>query len=259
MQPITIDLNCDLGESFGAFRMGQDQALLPLITSANVACGFHAGDPSTMNQTIIWATQHQVQIGAHPSLPDLQGFGRRKMVISPEKIYELIIYQLGSLSGFAQIHHTRIKHVKPHGALYHMSAQDSTIAEAIAEAVYDFDPRLILYGLAQSVSIQMGRKKGLQVAEEIFADRTYQPDGSLMPRTLPQAIISEVDQAVQQVIQILTEKRVTTINGKVIPLHADTVCIHGDHPRALHFVQTLRSALNKHQIQICATTQDGDQ
>lgn len=250
MKLITIDLNCDLGESFGAFSIGQDQQILPLITSANIACGFHAGDPSIMDRTVFWATQHQVRIGAHPSLPDLQGFGRRKMEVSPEEVYHLMIYQMGSLSGFTQVHHTQIKHVKPHGALYQMSAKDPAIAEAIAEAVYDFNPHLILYGLAQSPSIKMARKKGLRVAEEIFADRTYQPDGSLTPRALPQAIIHRVDQAVQQVIQILTEQRVTTVTGEIIPLRADTVCIHGDHPQALHFIQALRATLDKHQIQI---------
>lgn len=245
----TIDLNCDLGESYGAFRFGQDQQILPLITSANIACGYHAGDPTTMNRTVKWAKQYGVEIGAHPSLPDLMGFGRRKMEISPEEVYDLIIYQLGSLQGFVQIHHATLHHVKPHGALYHLSNEDPKIAEAIAQAIYDFNPQLIYYGFAQSPSIQIAKKIGLQVAEEVFADRTYQTNGQLTPRTSPNALIQSVDQAIQQVLQIVKEGKVTTITGETIPLHGDTVCIHGDQPQALTFVQKLRAALTLHGIQ----------
>ena len=247
---ITVDLNCDLGESFGVYRIGQDQQILPFITSANIACGFHAGDPQTMNQTVAWAKHHHVQIGAHPSLPDLPGFGRRKMEISPEEIYHLVIYQLGSLAGFARIHNTKLHHVKPHGALYNMSASDPAIAEAIAEAVYDFDANLILFGLAKSYSTQVAHQKGLRVAEEVFADRTYQANGRLTPRTAPQAIIKEADQAIAQVIQMLVTGTVTATNGETISIQADTVCIHGDHIQALEFVKQLRAQLEQHHIDV---------
>lgn len=246
----SIDLNADLGESFGAFHMGQDEQILPWITSTNIACGYHGGDPQTIFRTVKMAVQHQVYIGAHPSLPDLMGFGRRKMQISPDEIYSLIIYQLGSLHAFAHICGTKLHHVKPHGALYNMSADDEVTAEAIAKAVHDFNPDLILFGLAQSKSIQAAKKYGLRVAEEVFADRTYQPDGTLTPRTSPQAMIHDVEQAVHQVLQIVVKKQVKAINGEVIPLHGDTVCIHGDHPQASTFVKKLHRTLRAKGIEI---------
>lgn len=245
-----IDLNCDLGERFGVFQVGQDEHILPFITSANLACGYHAGDPLTIHHTMKRAIKYDVNIGAHPSLPDLMGFGRRKMSIPPNEIYHYIIYQLGSLQAFAQICQTELHHVKPHGALYNMSAEDPTIAEAIAQAVYDFNPNLILFGLAQSNSTVIAKQKGLRVAEEVFADRTYQPDRTLTPRTSPNAVITDVDQSIQQVIQIILEQQVVTTTGDYIPLQADTVCIHGDHPQALTLVKKLHVALIEHGIDI---------
>lgn len=245
-----IDLNADLGESFGSFRIGQDEQLLPWITSANLACGYHGGDPQTIYQTVQLAVQHQVQIGAHPSLPDLMGFGRRKMQIEPEELYHLIIYQLGGLQAFAHICGTKLYHVKPHGALYHMSAEQEEIADAIAKAVHDFDPNLILFGPAQSQSIQAAKKYGLRVAEEVFADRTYQADGTLTPRTVKGAIIHNVEEAINQVLDIILQQQVKTITGETIPLHGDTICIHGDHPQAVNFAKQLHQALKANGIEI---------
>lgn len=250
MTKATIDLNCDLGESFGFFQIGQDEQIIPWITSANIACGYHGGDPQTIFRTVQLAKRHGVQIGAHPSLPDLMGFGRRKMDIPLDEIYHLIIYQLGALQAFAKICGTKLHHVKPHGALYNMSAENEQIAETIAKAVYDFNPDLILFGLAQSKSIQAARKYGLNVAEEVFADRTYQPDGTLTPRTFPNALIHDVNQSIHQILQIILEGKVEAINGEVIPIHADTICVHGDHPQASTFVQKLVRALNANGIEI---------
>lgn len=250
MTNVNVDLNCDLGESYGSFRVGQDEQIIPWISSANLACGYHGGDPKTMYQTVIMAKQFRVNIGAHPSLPDLMGFGRRVMQISPDEIYHLVLYQLGSLSAFTRVCGTKLHHVKPHGALYHMSAKDEHVADAIARAVYDFDPELILFGMAKSQSITIAKKYGLRVAEEIFADRTYQLDCTLTPRTAPQAIIDNEEQAAKQVLQILTKQRVKTTTGEWVPLHGDTVCIHGDHPKALSFVKKLHSVLNANGITI---------
>ncbi len=245
-----IDLNADVGESFGAFSMGQDEHILPWITSANIACGYHGGDPQTILRTVKMAVQHRVHVGAHPSLPDLLGFGRRMMQISPEEIYSIIIDQLGSLHAFAHVCGTTLHHVKPHGALYNMSAQDEEVADAIAKAVYDFQSDLILVGLAQSKSIQAAKKYGLRVAEEVFADRTYQADGTLTPRTSPHAMIHDVKQAVNQVLQIVMEKKVQTINEAIIPMHGDTVCIHGDHPQATLLVKQLHRTLRAKGIEL---------
>ncbi|MFD2671256.1 5-oxoprolinase subunit PxpA [Marinicrinis sediminis] len=242
---LNIDLNCDLGESFGVYQMGQDADILPWITSANIACAFHAGDPSVMKRTVKACVQHEIHIGAHPGLPDLQGFGRREMQVTAEEVYDMIVYQVGALRAFVQIEGARLHHVKPHGALYNMAARQPELAAAVAAAVYDVDRELVLYGLAGSELIEQGRKRGLRVAREIFADRMYEDDGALTPRSLPGAVIHDAQQAISQVMSILERKEVMSRRGLVVPLEADTVCVHGDNEQALVFVQGLHQGLTE--------------
>ncbi|PTE68043.1 LamB/YcsF family protein [Staphylococcus devriesei] len=245
-----IDLNCDLGEAFGNYSFGGDADIIPLITSANIACGFHAGDENVMNETVKLAKEHGVGIGAHPGLPDLKGFGRRNMDIAPDEIYNLVVYQLGALNGFCKIHGTRINHVKPHGALYQMGARDKTIARAIAQAVYDFDPELIFVGLSNTLLISEAQAIGLKVASEVFADRRYEDDGQLVSRKEKDASITNTEEALNQVIKMVTENKVVSKNGKEIDLQADTICVHGDGAHALEFVTQIRKKLTKEGIDI---------
>ena len=245
-----IDLNCDLGEAFGNYSFGGDKDILPLITSANIACGFHAGDANVMNETIQLAKRHNIGIGAHPGLPDLQGFGRRKLDMSPEEVYNIVVYQLGALNGFCQIHDVKMNHVKPHGALYQMGAKDKSIASAIAQAVYDFDKTLVFVGLANTLLISEAKKLGLKTASEVFADRRYEDDGQLVSRKEPDAVISDSDEALNQVVKMVTENKVVSKNNKEITLQADTICVHGDGAHALEFVTKIREKLTKEGIDI---------
>jgi UPF0271 protein len=239
-----IDLNCDLGESFGAFTMGCDEEILPLISSASIACGFHAGDPEIMQRTVALAQKHAVSVGAHPSLPDLQGFGRREMAVTPKQVHALSLYQIGALSAFATATGTRLTHVKPHGALYNMAARDAKLARAIACAVRDFDATLILYGLSRSELVAAGREQGLQVAHEVFADRRYEADGSLTPRAEPGAVFESPDEAAAQVLSIVQNGRVRSRTGDYVDVTADTICLHGDRPDAVAFARAVRQALD---------------
>ncbi|PNZ71193.1 5-oxoprolinase subunit PxpA [Staphylococcus croceilyticus] len=245
-----IDLNCDLGEAFGNYSFGGDKDIIPLITSANVACGFHAGDENVMNDTVKIAKDNGVSIGAHPGLPDLKGFGRRNIDIAPQEVYNLMIYQLGALEGFCKAHGTRINHVKPHGALYNMGAKDKDIAHAIAQAVYDFDSSLILVGLSNSLLISEAESVGLKTASEVFADRRYEDNGQLVSRKEDDAVITDTDEALDQVIKMVTENKVISKNGKEIDLKADTICVHGDGAHALDFVSQIRKKLTKEGIDI---------
>ncbi|MFD1037042.1 LamB/YcsF family protein [Virgibacillus byunsanensis] len=245
-----IDLNCDMGESFGAYTFGADEELMKYITSANVACGYHAGDPNVMNRTVQLAKDHGVSAGAHPGFPDIAGFGRRLIEFSPEEIYRLIAYQVGALQAFCKIHHVNMNHVKPHGALYNYATRDRAAADAIADAVYDIDPNLVLFGLAGSTLIEAGREKGLKVASEVFADRTYQTDGSLTSRNETGALIDDVDTAVKQVERMVSDGVVQAVNGDLVNIEADTVCVHGDGPQAVNFVRKLRKALDKAGVQV---------
>lgn len=245
-----VDLNCDMGESFGIYEMGTDIQIMPLVSSANIACGFHAGDPSVMRKTLEAAVSQGVAVGAHPGLPDLVGFGRRNMQISAQEAYDMVVYQVGALAGFAKAAGVSLHHVKPHGALYNMAAKDKTLADAIARAVRDIDDSLVLYGLAGSQLIQAGKDAGLRVASEVFADRTYQPDGSLTPRSQPNALLQSDEEAVQQVLTMVTEKRVKAITGEWVPLDADTICIHGDGAHALSFATKVRAALLQAGVEI---------
>ena len=247
-----IDLNCDMGEGYGAWPLGQDEALLDLVTSANIACGFHAGDPATMARTVRWAVAKGVALGAHPSLPDLQGFGRRAMAVSPAEVRDLVLYQLGALDAFARAAGGRLRHLKAHGALYNMAARDRALADAIAGAVRDFDPALVLVGLSGSEQIKAGQALGLACASEVFADRGYEPDGSLTPRGRPDAMIEDEDLAVARVLRMVREGRVASRTGADVPLQADTVCIHGDHPKALAFARRLREALAAAGVEVLA-------
>ncbi len=237
-----IDLNCDLGESFGAYHLGVDEQILPLVSSANIACGFHAGDPGVMRKTVRLALEKGVAIGAHPGLPDLQGFGRRNMNISPQEAYDMVVYQFGALYGFVRSEGGVIRHLKPHGALYNMAATNRQLSEAIAEAVYRVDPQCILFGLSGSELVRTGERIGLQTAHEVFADRTYQKDGTLTPRNQPNALLTDDDQAIQQVIRMVQEGKVQSQQGDVISIKADTVCIHGDGPHALVFARRIRES-----------------
>ena len=238
-----VDLNCDLGESFGAYKLGVDEEILPFVTSANIACGFHAGDPAVMRKTVTLALKNGVAIGAHPGLPDLVGFGRRQMDISPQEAYDIVVYQLGALAAFVKAEGASMQHVKPHGALYNMAAKSKPLSEAIAEAVYKVDPGLILFGLAGSELVAAGEKIGLQVAHEVFADRTYQLDGSLTSRKQPDALITNKEEAVQQVVRMIKEGQVLSRQGQDIAVKADTVCIHGDGKHALEFARKIREYL----------------
>ena len=238
----TLDLNCDMGEGFGAYKMGNDIEILDHVTSANIACGFHAGDPPTMRRIVAAAISKGVAIGAHPGLPDLQGFGRRNMQISPAEAYAMVVYQVGALAGFAQAAGGRLNHVKPHGALYNMAAKDRQLADAIAQAVFDFDPGLVFFGLAGSEMINAARDLGLRSASEVFADRSYQDDGSLSPRGQAGALIEDADQSLSQVRQMLTGS-VRAVSGLDVEVRADTLCLHGDQAGALDFARHIRSAL----------------
>lgn len=252
MNQLTVDLNCDMGESFGAWRMGNDSELLTYVSSANIACGFHAGDPATMKKTMRLALEKGVAIGAHPGLPDLVGFGRREMAVSAEEVYDMVVYQVGALMGFAKAEGATLHHVKPHGALYNMAAANATLAEAIAEAVAKLDEQLILYGLAGSELVKAGEKYGLRTASEVFADRTYQADGTLTPRRQSDALITNPEQAIRQVLRMVIESKVQSQQGTEVSIMADTICIHGDGPHALPFARLIRERLVSEGILISA-------
>jgi UPF0271 protein len=238
-----VDLNCDMGESFGAWKMGSDAVVLEHVSSANIACGFHAGDPVVMHRTVQAAFEHGVAVGAHPSLPDLQGFGRRAMLVTPNEAYDLVLYQMGALAAFCRALGGRLSHVKAHGALYNMAAKDAELAAAIAQAVRDFDPGLVLFGLAGSELIRAGAGAGLKVANEVFADRSYQRDGMLTPRNRPNAMVGDVNAALAQVERMVREGTVRAVDGTDVKIEADTICIHGDEPGAAEFARELRALL----------------
>lgn len=251
----TADLNCDMGEGFGAFDIGNDEAILPFVSSANIACGFHAGDPAVMKKTVRLALKHGVAIGAHPGLPDLQGFGRREMAISPEEAYDMVVYQIGALAAFVKSEGGAMRHVKPHGALYNMAAANKSLAIAIAEAVYRVDPTLILYGLSGSELIHAGTAIGLQVANEVFADRTYQQDGSLTSRKQANALITDHELAIDQVIKMIKEGQVLSQQGIPVSIKADTICIHGDGRSAVAFAKGIYAAFKEERITLSAANQ----
>jgi UPF0271 protein len=248
----SIDLNSDLGESFGPWKMGQDEALMPHLTSANIACGFHAGDPTVLRQTILLAKRHGVAVGAHPGFPDLQGFGRREMQMSMAEVEDLVLYQLAAIAGVAAADGVRLQHVKAHGALYNMAARDAALARAIARAVAAFDSTLILFGLPNSPLLSEGKAAGLRVAAEIFADRTYEPDGSLTSRRVAGSVIHDPVHVVQRAVDMVVTRRVTATNGDAIPLEAHTLCLHGDTPGAADLARQMRYALEAAGVRVAA-------
>jgi UPF0271 protein len=249
----TIDLNCDMGESYGAWRMGADAEIMPLISSANIACGFHGGDPATIRKTVRLAVDNGVAVGAHPSLPDLQGFGRRVMKISPQDMYDLVVYQAGAVEAFARAAGVRLHHVKCHGALYNMAAIDEALSEAMARAVKDLGGEVRLYALSNSLMMKIAKDKGVRVAGEVFADRGYSDDGTLAPRDRPGGMIEEAAQAVKQALAMIEEGYVTSLSGKRVPVSADTLCLHGDQPGAVPFAKEIRKAFSARGIEIAAT------
>lgn len=246
----TIDINCDMGEAFGNYPMPNDELLFDYISSANIACGFHAGDPKVMQDTVALAIKKGVAIGAHPGLPDLQGFGRREMKITPNEAYQMTLYQIGALFGFAQAAGGKLHHVKPHGALYNMAAKDKSLARAIVNAVHDFDASLILYGLAGSEMIAAAEMIGLKAASEVFADRTYQDDGSLTSRSQANALIIDENESLKQVLRMVNQQEVVSTQQNIIKIKADTLCIHGDGAHAVEFAKNIHQTLKKEGIAI---------
>ena len=245
-----VDLNCDLGESFGAYKIGLDGEVIPYISSANIACGFHASDPVVMAHTVAMAKEYGCSVGAHPGFPDLMGFGRRQMQITPEEAKDYIIYQVGALAAFCRSQGIRLHHVKPHGALYNMAAVDDSLARAICEGIYAVDPELVLLGLAGSELLKAAEDTGLRYASEVFAERAYNEDGTLVSRKLPGAVITDETLAVQRVLRMVNEQKVASITGKDITIRPDSICVHGDNQKALQFVQKIRDALIKEKIEI---------
>ena len=245
-----IDLNSDLGESFGPWPMGQDAALMESISSANVACGFHAGDPGAMRTTIRLAREKGVAIGAHPGFQDLVGFGRREIRATPAEVEDLVLYQVSALAGMASAQGMRLQHVKAHGALYNMACRERALADAIAQAVAAFDRSLILFGLPNSELLRAGQAAGLPVAAEVFADRAYDPDGSLTSRSKPGSVIDDTRQVVERAITMVRDRRVIAIDGSTIELQADTICLHGDTPGAADHARAVRKGLEAAGIRI---------
>jgi len=246
-----IDLNCDMGESYGAWKMGADAEVMPFITSANIACGFHGGDPATIRKTVRLAVDHGVAIGAHPSLPDLQGFGRRVMKISPQDLYDLVVYQAGAVEAFARAAGSRLHHIKCHGALYNMAATDEGLSEAMARAAKDLG-NVMLYVLSKSKSFEIAKQAGLPVAGEVFADRGYSDDGTLAPRDKPGGMIEDAQKSVRQALAMVEEGYVTSLSGKRVPVAADTLCLHGDQPGAVAFAKEIRKAFSDRGISLAA-------
>lgn len=246
----SIDLNCDLGESFGCYTIGMDEAVIPYVSSVNVACGWHAGDPLIMEKTVALAKKHGVAVGAHPGFPDLLGFGRRPMTITPQEAGAYVKYQVGALMAFAKGQGMELQHVKPHGALYNMAAKDEALATGICEAIASVDKNLIFMGLAGSVMLEAAQKAGLKTASEVFADRAYNDDGSLVNRKLPGAVIHDPVVAVERAVKMAKEGKVISINGKEITIQTDSICVHGDNKQAIELVSKIRKALEGAGIEV---------
>ena len=248
-----IDFNCDMGESFGAYKLGHDEEVIKYITSANVACGFHAGDPLWMRHTVRLAEEHDVAIGAHPSFPDLQGFGRRNMVATPEEVKNDVIYQIGALSAFTKS--KKLQHVKPHGAMYNMAAGGGDMARAICEAVLEVDPEMVLVVLAGTPWTELAEEMGLRVAREAFADRALNADGTLVPRSRPGSVIHDLNEVVEHSVRMVTEGKATAITGEEVSIRADTLCLHGDTPGAVEMAAALKSRLQAEGVDIIPLSQ----
>lgn len=247
-----VDLNCDMGESFGNYKCGMDEEIVPHISSANCACGFHASDPMVMEKTVQLCKKSGVAVGAHPGFPDLVGFGRRQMKVSPDEVRTMVIYQVGALSAFCRASGVKLQHVKPHGAMYNMAGRDPAMALAICEGIYSVDPSLILLGLSGSELIRAAQKVGLRAAREVFADRAYEEDGSLVARTKPGAMITDEEEAIRRVITMVRDHKVVSITGKEIEVIPDSICLHGDSPKAVIFAQKISAALKDAGVTVAA-------
>jgi UPF0271 protein len=250
-----IDMNSDVGESFGNYKLGLDEEVIPLISSANIACGFHAGDPAVMKRTIAIAKENGVALGAHPGFPDLIGFGRRAMDTSLAEINDYVTYQIGALQAFATAQGVKLQHVKPHGALYNMAVQNLEIWDAVAQAMAAIDPDLVLFvlaGVEREKLERIGAKHGIRIAYEFFGDRAYNPDGSLVSRKEPGAVIHDHQFVAEKVLKMVTEGKVACIDGSEIELAADTICVHGDNPAALELVKSIRDTLLNAGVEIAA-------
>lgn len=246
-----VDLNSDLGESFGRYTLGMDEKIIPLITSANVACGYHASDPVVMEKTIDRAKKAGICVGAHPGFPDLMGFGRRNMNVTHEEARAYTLYQIGALEAFCRAHGMQLQHVKPHGALYNMAAKDYGLAKAICEGIAEFDKNLIVLALSGGELARAASDMGLRTAMEVFADRAYEEDGTLVDRRKEGAMITDEKEAITRVVRMVKEKKVTAITGRDIPITADSICVHGDGLKALAFVEKIREALQAEGVDIC--------
>lgn len=250
-----IDLNCDLGESFGNYKLGLDEEVIKYISSANIACGYHASDPLVMSQSVKSAKENGVAVGAHPGFPDLMGFGRRNMSVQPNEAKAYVQYQVGALSAFCRANGVKLCHVKPHGALYNMAGKDYALSKAICEGIYEIDPDIILLGLSGSQMLKAAADTGLRCAMEVFADRAYEEDGSLVARTKPGAVITDENESISRVIGMVKNGTVTAITGKEIPIQAQSVCVHGDGVKALEFVKKIKAALENEGIEIAPLSQ----
>lgn len=246
----SVDLNSDMGESFGAYRLGGDEEIIRYVTTANVACGWHAGDPMVMDQVVRLAKEQGVMVGAHPGYPDLMGFGRRKMALSFQEVKNYVKYQIGALSAFTQSHGIKLQHVAPHGAMGNQCQYDEEISAAIVEAAAEFDKDLIIYYCAGAVLGQIAESRGLRTASEIFADRAYMDDLSLVPRKMEGSMITDEEVAIKRCVRMIKEGKVTSINGKELDIRGDTLCVHGDGPKALAFVRRIRETFADEGIEI---------
>jgi UPF0271 protein len=241
---VRVDLNADLGEAFGAYAMGADEAVLAYVSSANVACGFHAGDPMVIDRTVARAVRAGVAVGAHPSHFDLRGFGRREIAADPGEVEADVVYQVGAVAAFARTHGSHLTHVKPHGALYNQAARDEALARAVARGVARFSRDLVLVGLAGSVAMRRAAEaEGLRFAAEAFADRAYDAEGCLVPRSRPGALITDPASAAAKAVRIVCEGTVSSIDGATVPMAVDTLCLHGDNPHVLGIARAVREAL----------------
>jgi UPF0271 protein len=252
-----VDLNCDLGESFGVYTLGLDEEVIPHVTSVNIACGWHAGDPTVMDRTVALAKRCGAAVGAHPSFPDLMGFGRREMALSPDEAERYVLCQIGALYAFTRRHGVELVHTKAHGSLYNMAARDIRLAMALGRAVASFDPQMALVGLAGSRMAEAAGELGLRFVSEVFADRAYEDDGSLVSRSEPGAMIQNEDAAIERVTDMVKTGRVRAVSGREIAMRADTVCVHGDNPHAVAFVRAIRARLAAEGIRVCAPHDHG--
>jgi len=255
MEKLAVDLNADVGESFGAYQLGNDEQLFPFLTSVNIACGLHAGDPLVMEETVKKAIESHLAIGAHPGYPDLQGFGRRKMALTVREVKSFLIYQIGALEGFVRAHKGKLVHVKPHGALYNEAAADPDLAAAIAEVIQEVNPELILLAQSGSEMVKKAREIGVKVVEEAFADRNYTREGGLLPRNSPNALITDPAEAAKRALFMVRERKVPTAEGKMIPIFFDSLCLHGDNPSSVGLARSIRQAFQGAGIQVVSLDQ----